>query len=390
MATKSKDFFGDRVIKAEAAGKYIKVTLKGGKLETGNVVLSGSKTMWGNGERSNKAFIYVPSARVAGTEADVTAFLRQNKVSDAHIRRFLDGAYRINNWNSTAPQEIFHWRKQIGAGGDPEFSFINEGGTFVDHFTAEIAQLEARRESEKAAGGGGARQGLDFARIAYYAGATEGSSVTAPGAKKGRAGAGTGKKKDIGSRLQAAKGANEFLNVTSYTNFGTGSRAAKTLPNNAIRISTDMSSPYSAAFFTHKAGQPVSKGPVFFLVDLGMSEGDATRTVNSRVQSGAGAGVAAPLPLAGAAQQAAPLPLAGQAAALPLPLARAAASPKKVAAMLPAPVAGVAPVIAGSGALPLPLPLQAAAARPVTPGRAAAAARPAGALPLPLPLPGRS
>lgn len=288
MATTSRSskLFGDRVIEAARKHEYISITNKNGKLVPGHRFLSGHKIAWGQGTKANPNLIYVPSVRLAGTKEDILAYLRQQGIGDEYIGPFLQSAYTRENHTHNTTHIHYKWIKT----SNPQFpfEFKNEGTTFDKDFKKELTDLKDLK-GEKKAEGKGVAKALDYdsiSRIAEQLGDKTGT--TGEKRTKGRGGA---KRGNLMERLEEAKTAGRFFNVTLTTPEGKGAKKADKLPGNAIRLEADSSSPFYVAFFTYKSGEEVPEGPSNFMfaiskgTDKPWTREDAKNYVSQRIAS---------------------------------------------------------------------------------------------------------
>lgn len=370
--------FGDSVIASAQKLEYMSIARKEGSFTTGHRQLSGHKIAWGDGAKANKNLIYVPSARVAGTEDDVRAFLKARGLTDQHIEPFIKGAYTAANYNSSEKHRMYKWVKT----SDPQhpFNFEEVGTTYKQDFDREIAMLEEKKAERKAEGKAGPKS-LDFDALSSMAAQISSGEKGAPAAGSTAKKTRSGGKQDLESRLKKAKEENAFFNVTNTNNLGRNARQVDKLPSNAVRLSATPSDPYYVAFFTYKPGtDELPQGPAHFVHLMNKKHGwdynKAAEYVRGRVASTAPSAGLGSLPAGQevkATSRHVPLPPASSQGASELP-----AAPSALPRALPA----ASGLPAAPSSLPMPSGLPA-------PARAASPVRARGGLPMPLPMPGR-
>jgi hypothetical protein len=155
-------YFKTTYANSATSGKYLKIKRddKGELTHKSSVLLSGSTLAWKNPEagkepskKMNHALIYAPAVRMAGTEADIRAFLKSVvRVVDTKetrvfgsddITRILDNAYTYGNHDSSAKQTMY---KASYENDTFKLTKVAGEGTFKGNYDKEMGKLTQAKD----------------------------------------------------------------------------------------------------------------------------------------------------------------------------------------------------------------------------------------------------
>lgn len=322
------------VLDGSTPSKYIKVVASVNaagavSYKLTQVVISGHKALWGEGERKNHEFTYYPSLRLAGVPSHVAHFATTSKISSDYFRVGLSKATHLSADRVSYPEPSVLETAQVG--GVSKSVVWNE-------VTVSYADLFVMQNSADPSSSPTDKHLSSLEDISREMSSFLGDSDIAPAKAEPKSGFSVKKAPSRDAaylrQLVGEGSAAKPLNVTSY-NKGkfTGTRRTNGM-GAGVPLSTEEGNALSHVYFKPDVRNGLKTAPdsvTDFLVDLGYSATEARRIVEAAMRSSlspaaktAQTSFAAP-PLVSAAPVAAPwappVPAAPVWGSVPAPLA---------------------------------------------------------------------
>ncbi len=337
-ARRGKNFL-EHVIEAQKKHCFIRVSRGDKGIKASTCVITGHKTVWGEGQKKNEQFVYLPGIRLAGEYAAVQEYLKQKfnlavaADAAANLKIMMSSMITIANRTSTAPIDAWYIVEETTTQGPkPVWKEYNPTSPKV-MFDHEMAEYESFRKEGGSSKGSSAVESMDRILLTLNtwlsrAGLAEETLQRNVGGPKSKSKAAGTLLDQLTLKLNNLKGDQVILiGSDKKTADGYVLRTTKNVPKEVgVRLSQDIKNIYYRIYFKME-GNRIPNYVVTFLGNLGLTQEQITTFIGGSLSVSTAAGIA--LPTATPAQTVLPMTFAARPAPMNVPTLPGVASPPK-------------------------------------------------------------